>query len=180
MAWHWKQSGVFRTLCWLLMQEFIPDNDGHAFKRKMPKIKVHEREEVPVSIGHDDQHLPYPHLSCQPLEQFIQTSTAGTIISTPHQTESWRIHLKLWLLLCHIWWNPSTKCNSTLTSPDVYKFMLKCKLKPYEKCTFDKHPLFLLPSPFDVIWGGVSDINNGLKQMHPKIGTICKLKRNDQ
>jgi hypothetical protein len=66
------------------MQEFIPDNDGRAFKRKMPKIKVHEREEVPLSIGHDDQHLPYPHLGCQPLEQFIQTSTAGTIISTPH------------------------------------------------------------------------------------------------
>jgi hypothetical protein len=40
------------------MQEFIQDNDGCAFKRKMPKIKVHEREEVSVFIGHDDQHLP--------------------------------------------------------------------------------------------------------------------------
>lgn len=76
------------------MQEFIPDNDGRAFKRKMTKIKVHEREEVPVSISHDDQHLPYPHLGCQPLEQFIQTSTAGTIISTTNQTESWIIHLE--------------------------------------------------------------------------------------
>jgi len=39
------------------MQEFILDNDGCAFKRKMPKIKVHEREEAPVSIGNDDQHF---------------------------------------------------------------------------------------------------------------------------
>lgn len=74
------------------MQEFIPDNDGCAFKRKMPKIKVLEKEEVSVSICHDDQHLPYPHLGCQPLEQFIQTSTAGTIISTPHQTEPFDKH----------------------------------------------------------------------------------------
>ena len=28
-----------------------------CIKRKMPKIKVHEREEAPVSIGNDDQHF---------------------------------------------------------------------------------------------------------------------------
>ena len=52
-----ESNQVFRTLCWLLMQEFILDNDGCAFKRKMPKIKVHQREEAPVSIGNDDQHF---------------------------------------------------------------------------------------------------------------------------
>jgi hypothetical protein len=70
------------------MQEFVLNNDGSSFKREMPKIKVHQREEVHVSIGHDDQHFPCPHLGCQPLEQFIQTSTAGTISSTLQWTKS--------------------------------------------------------------------------------------------
>ena len=61
------------------------------------------------------------------------------------------------------------KHSSALTGPDVYKFMLNCKL--YEKYTFKKHPVFLLPgiSPFHVIQGHVSDINNGLKHMHPRL-----------
>jgi hypothetical protein len=49
---------------------------GVHLKGKCQKLKSTKREEVSVFIGHDDQHLPYLHLSCQPLEQFIQTSTA--------------------------------------------------------------------------------------------------------
>jgi hypothetical protein len=39
------------------MQEFILDNDGRAFKSKVPKIKATGREEAPVSIGVNDQHF---------------------------------------------------------------------------------------------------------------------------
>jgi len=56
---------------------------GKCQKLKSTKEKRHlSLSATTISI------LPYPHLSCQPLEQFIQTSTARKIISTPQQTKS--------------------------------------------------------------------------------------------
>lgn len=111
-------------------------------KGKCQKLKSTEEKRHLSLSATTISILPYPHLGCQPLEQFIQTPTARTIISKPHRTESWRIHWKQWFHLFHMMKSEyDLEVNKTRFSFNKSRHMLRCKLNCYEKCTFNKHLL---------------------------------------